>query len=200
MEWAQFRGYRKFYILGAEVVGGQLARAENLGFSDGVSIRQFVRLLFRTEAGWVVCHPLRTQSSRSLAQHLPKPHEQLPELRLVPLLGMQISLVVVNGIDRPPDLILVQVDLHAFYRPGAYPAVLRYDHGVECPECESFLSAYKMAAEDLADGAASLQKMSSDGLFQAHEFWKLKDKVEEPRFACEMHKKVFRLHREGHGV
>jgi hypothetical protein len=64
-------------------------------------------------------------SSRSLPEHFPESHEQLPELRLVPLLRVQISLVVVDGVDQPSDLILVQVDLHAFKRMGPMLSFLR---------------------------------------------------------------------------
>ena len=52
---------------------------------------------------------------RSLPEHFPQPHQQLAEFRLVPLLRVQIGFVVVDGVDQPPDLVLVQIDLHAFY-------------------------------------------------------------------------------------
>ena len=56
--------------------------------------------------------------SALLPEHLPEPHNQLPELRLVPLLRVQIRFVVIQGVNQPPDLVLVQVDLHAFKSMG----------------------------------------------------------------------------------
>jgi hypothetical protein len=49
----------------------------------------------------------------TLPEHSPQPDEKLPELGLVPLLRVQISLVMVNGVNQPSDLVLVQLDLHA---------------------------------------------------------------------------------------
>jgi len=51
---------------------------------------------------------------RSFVQHLPQPHQQLPELLFVSLLQVQVRLIVIDGVDQPPDLILVQIDLHSF--------------------------------------------------------------------------------------
>ena len=50
-----------------------------------------------------------------MAERLPEAYEQIPELRLVPVLRVQVRLVMVKGVYQPPDLILVQVDLHALH-------------------------------------------------------------------------------------
>ena len=52
---------------------------------------------------------------RPLPERFSETHEQIPELRLVPVLRVQVRLIMVNGVDQPPDLILVQIDLHALY-------------------------------------------------------------------------------------
>ena len=45
-----------------------------------------------------------------LPKHLPASNKQFANIRLVPLLGVQVRLIVVHGVNQTSDVILVQID------------------------------------------------------------------------------------------